>query len=50
MVEQVQQNPYFYWEQVQAYCNEKNVSTKDFVKQFDTDNLIAILVNKKMNY
>lgn len=44
----VQENPFFYWEQVQNYCRDKGVSPKDLVLQFGDENInqyVIILVN-----
>ena len=46
IVQQVQSNPYFYWEQVWKYCKEKGVKPKDIdFRAADNRNLILVLIN-----
>lgn len=46
--EQVQENPYFYWEEVQQFCTEKGIRPKDMEVKPGTNQtkrLLIILVN-----
>ncbi|MDD2911124.1 MAG: M56 family metallopeptidase, partial [Petrimonas sp.] len=46
IVQQVQSNPYFYWEQVWKYCKEKGIEPKDIdFRAADNRNLILVLIN-----
>ena len=46
IVKQVQENPLFYWEQVQKFCNENGIEPKDIdLKKYDYRNFVFILIN-----
>ena len=50
IVKQVQENPYFYWEEVQQYCKAKGISPKELEIKPGTEQvkrLFNILVNSK---
>lgn len=48
VVEQVQENPFFYWEEVQRFCTEKGISPKDLEIKPGSDQLkrhMIVLIN-----
>lgn len=50
IIDKVQTNPFFYWEQVSFFCKEKGLNSKELEKEFRMNtnrNLIMILINHK---
>lgn len=48
MVEQVQENPFFYWEELQQFCKEKGIGLKEMArKTLSSNQVVQIQVNSE---
>ncbi len=48
MAEQVQENPFFYWEELQQFCKEKGIDLKEMVrKTLPSNQVVQIQVNSE---